>query len=64
MARLTMSLNDRDHYALKLLAIKERKRLTVVVNEALKFYLEHTGAYDLDITKSDPSNALPSKSNE
>ena len=49
MPRLTISIEERDHYALKLLAIRRQKRLAAVVDEAIKFYLEHVQAYDLDI---------------
>lgn len=52
MARLTISLSDRDHIALKLLAIRERKRLTSIVAEAISFYLSHSGAYGLTIANS------------
>lgn len=61
MARLTISLNERDHYALKLMAIRDHKRLTVIVNEAIRFYLEHSGSYDLEITKTESSNSRSSQ---
>jgi len=49
MPRLTIAVDERDHYALKLLAIRRQQRMAAVVDEAIKFYLEHANAYDLDI---------------
>ena len=64
MARLTISLSERDHYALKLLAIRDRKRITVLVIEAIKFYLEHSGAYNLDIRGPDPTTQKSGKTDD
>ena len=64
MARLTISLSERDHYALKLLALRDRKRLTLLVTEAIKLYLRHSGAYDLDIRETDSSAQQPGKTDD
>ena len=39
MRRVTFSLEDADHLALKLLAIHERKAMVEVVQEAIRTYL-------------------------
>jgi hypothetical protein len=51
MGRVTVILDDRDHLAFKLLSLHQDKKLVVLVQEALKEYLEKTGAYDLSISK-------------
>ena len=58
MPRLTIAVEERDHYALKLLAIRRHKRMAAVVDEAIKFYLEHSNAYDLDIRSGKESIEL------
>ena len=50
MARVTLSLNEADHLALKLLAIKEKKAMIGVIQEAITKYLEETGAYRLSVS--------------
>ncbi len=61
MARLTITLDGRDHYALKLLAIRQNKRMVAVVDDAIKSYLQSTGAYDLNIAAT---NTNPQDSND
>jgi predicted DNA-binding protein len=51
MRRVTFSLEDADHLALKLLAIHERKAMVEVVQEAIRTYLENKEAYMLAVTK-------------
>jgi predicted HicB family RNase H-like nuclease len=53
MPRLTIALEDRDHLALRLLALRDGKRLNEVVDEAVKHYLESAGAYTLRISDSE-----------
>jgi hypothetical protein len=62
MPRLTISLSERDHLALKLLSIRDNKRLNEVVDDAVKHYLSAIGAYRLSITEKnrDASQAQPS----
>jgi len=57
MRRITVSVADEMHRALRLLAILEAKSFGTVVLEALDFYLQHKHAYDLDVAqKSKPSS--------
>lgn len=51
MRRVTFSLEEADHLALKLLAIHERKAMVAVVQEAIRSYLENKEAYLLAVTK-------------
>jgi hypothetical protein len=51
MRRVTFSVEDADHLALKLLAIHERKAMVEVLQEALRSYLENKEAYLLAVTK-------------
>ena len=50
MARITLSLKEADHLALKLLAIKEKKAMIGVIQEAIRKHLEETGAYRLSVS--------------
>jgi hypothetical protein len=52
MPRLTITLDERDHLALKLLAIRDGKRLGEAVDDAVKHYLNAVGAYGLSIRDS------------
>ena len=49
MGRVTINLNDRDHLAFKLLALQRDKRLVILIQDAMRDYLERNGAYDLSI---------------
>ena len=51
MRRVTFSLEELDHLALKLLAIHERKAMLAVVQDAIKSYLESKDAYLYAVTK-------------
>ena len=53
MKRVTFSLEEADHLALKLLAIHERKAMVAVVQEAIRTYLEDKEAYLLTVSKGD-----------
>jgi len=53
MRRVTFSLEEADHLALKLLAIHERKAMVAVVQEAIRTYLENKEAYLLTVSKGD-----------
>ena len=50
MPRLTISLDDQDHLALKLISLRDNRRLSEVIDEAIKLYLYNSGAYSLSIT--------------
>jgi hypothetical protein len=56
MRRVTFSLEEADHLALKLLAIHERKAMVAVVQEAIRSYLENKDAYLLTVTKGDQAS--------
>jgi predicted transcriptional regulator len=49
MPRVTLSLSDREHLALKLLALNRKQKMVAVMKEALREYLEKEGAFDLSI---------------
>lgn len=51
MPRLTISLTDEEHQALKLLTLLERKKLVAVVQEAIHNHLESKGAFNLEVKK-------------
>ena len=53
MKRVTFSLKEADHYALKLLAIKENKAMNGVMQDAITKHLEETGAYRLSVTQDE-----------
>lgn len=50
MPRLTISLSEEEHQALKLLALLEKKKLVSVVSEAIHNHLEAKGAFELEVT--------------
>lgn len=56
MRRITVSVADDMHRALRLLSIVEGKSFGAVVLEALDFYLKHHNAYDLDVAKKTRSS--------
>ncbi len=47
MARVTIALDDRDHLAMKLLALQRGAAMTSLLQEAIKEYLDRRGGYDL-----------------
>lgn len=49
MPRLTIALDEKDHMALRLVSIRDHKRLNEVIDEAIKDYLDSIGAYGLVI---------------
>ena len=61
MPRLTVSLDEKDHLALRLLSLRENRRLNEVIDDAIKFYLASTGGYRLRIsdTHSDAPDQAP-----
>jgi hypothetical protein len=50
MPRLTIALDEKDHLALKLLSLRENRRLSEVIDDAIKFYLSSSGGYGLRIS--------------
>jgi hypothetical protein len=53
MRRITVSVTDEMHRALRLLAIFQDKAFGTLVLEALDFYLRHHGGYDLDVSRKE-----------
>ena len=53
MKRVTFSLQEADHLALRLLAIKEQTTLIGIVYEALRKHLEEKGAYRLSVSDNE-----------
>jgi hypothetical protein len=53
MPRLTITLSDEEHQALKLLTLMERKKLVAVVQEAIHNHLEAKGAFKLEVKPRD-----------
>ena len=53
MRSVTFTLEDADHFALKLLGIHERKAMGAVLQEAIKTHLESKDAYSLSVTKGE-----------
>ena len=51
MRRITISVPDEAHRALKLLGILEGKAFGSIVLEALEFFLKEKDAYNLDVSK-------------
>jgi ribosomal protein L17 len=49
MPRITLALGDREHLALKLLALRKRKKFLALLQEAVAQYLEREGGYSLKI---------------
>jgi hypothetical protein len=49
MPRLTITLSDEEHQALKLLTLMERKKLVAVVQEAIHSHLKAKGAFNLEV---------------
>ena len=50
MRRITISVPDEAHRALKLLSILEGKAFGSVVLEAIDYYLKHKDAYNLSVS--------------
>ena len=51
MRRVTFTLEEADHLALKLLAIHEQKVMVAVLQEVIRTYLKNKDAYLLSVTK-------------
>ena len=49
MGRVTITLSDRNHLALKPLALQKNAKINVLVKEALVDYLKREGGFDLYI---------------
>jgi len=49
MGRVTITLSNRNHLALKLLALQKNAKINVLVQEALVDYLKREGGFDLSI---------------
>jgi hypothetical protein len=49
VARITISISDRDHLALKLLSLQRQQKVLAIAQEAIHQYLEGEGAYNLTI---------------
>jgi hypothetical protein len=57
MPRLTVTLDEKDHLALRLLSLRENRRLNEVLDDAIKFYLSSTGGYGLRISDAGTDSA-------
>jgi hypothetical protein len=44
-----LTVADREHMALKLLALQQNQRMVTIIDLAIKQYLKDQGAYDLTI---------------
>ncbi len=66
MPRLTIALEEKDHLALKLLSLRENRRLNEVIDDAIKLYLSSTGGYGLRISDAgtDSPNQAPTNDGE
>ncbi|MEY3963667.1 MAG: hypothetical protein RLZZ106_922 [Cyanobacteriota bacterium] len=53
MPRITLALAEREHLALKLLALRKNKRVLALLSEAVDQYLTREGAYQLKIQSED-----------
>ena len=49
MSRITLSICDRDHNALRLMSLYKNKKILSLVKDAIQQYLDREGAYDLEI---------------
>lgn len=49
MPRITIALGDREHLALKLLALRRKTKVLALLQEAIVEYLQKEGAYQLKI---------------
>ena len=49
MSRITLSICDRDHNALRLLSLYKNKKILLLVRDAIQQYLDRESAYDLEI---------------
>ena len=61
MPRLTLTLDDRQHKALKLLALKRDRKMLSLIKEALDRYLECEGGFDLSICSSSEASDVPAR---
>jgi hypothetical protein len=52
VGRITITLNDRDHLAFKLLSLQKDEKIVALVQDAMREYLQKEGAYDLSIYSS------------
>jgi hypothetical protein len=49
VVRITISISERDHLALKLLSLQQHKKVLAIAQEAIRKHLEKEGAYNLAI---------------
>ncbi len=49
MPRVTLTVADREHMALKLLALQQNQKMVAIIDQAIKKYLQDQGAYGLTI---------------
>ena len=54
MGRVSITLSDRNHLALKLLALQRNAKINALVQEALVEYLKREGGFDLYIKSQRP----------
>ena len=49
MSRITLSVDQRDHNALRLLALQRNKKVMSLIQDAIRQYLTREGGYNLVI---------------
>jgi hypothetical protein len=65
LGRVTVTLDERDHLAFKLLALQKDEKLIILIQDAMQQYLEREGAYDLSIRSgTDASKWIMNLSND
>ncbi|TCD56380.1 hypothetical protein CWE16_08350 [Synechococcus sp. BS55D] len=60
MPRLTLTLDDRQHKALRLLALQRDRTMLSLVKDAVEEYLEREGGFELRIRSSSVGGDLNS----
>lgn len=56
MPRVTLSIAEREHMALKLLALQRNQKMVAVIERAIKKYLDDEGGYKLAIRSRNDSD--------
>ena len=57
MSRITLSVDQRDHNALRLLALQRNKKVMSLIQDAIRQYLTREGGYNL-VIRSTPVDDL------
>lgn len=54
ISRPTIALDENDHRALRLLPLRDNRRLSKLIGDDIKIYLTSTGCDELSISKANP----------